>query len=404
MKRLSPTRFAHLLYAGAVVLLLSVPMLTHHWRSDPGVRASENREAAPPPGLPRNWPEALAWTTEVDAYVADHFGRRTAMVRAFNRARFQLFGETPSPQTVPGRHGRIFFSSHSAATPYSLIRFICGAGVTDADLDRATADLGNFLDIARQATATADVRLLVVPTAPTLYFDDLPSWLRDQCPPVNTMDRLLPRLPDGELRRRLFYPLPAMLAARARGEVIPLTNFHWEGLGAQTAAAAFAEEALGLPRRFTPPLRDVREPSDMAHMMPGIPTGNLVRLTDFAAAGIDYCQGAACFPELGSMAAVVYDLSRLRSPRGGDKKLLILSDSFGIGVAGWFAPYFGQVWHLSVSNLGRLSDEERRTLRQRIFDDYHPDEVLYLFHDGSVHYWPRMAAMGLWGAFSPPSE
>lgn len=100
----------------------------------------------------------------------------------------------------------------------------------------------------------------------------------------------------------------------------------------------------------------------------------------------------SCFSEWASIASVISDLSRVRSPQVGDKKLLILSDSFGKEIVGWFAPYFGSIWHFSVSNLARLSADEREIFRQHIFTEYKPDIVLYVFHDGSVHYWPQLVA------------
>jgi hypothetical protein len=389
MQRIGVVRFCHLLFVGACFGLLAVPLLTHNWRRDPGIASTENRQAAPPPSWPRSWHDLTSWPTQADAYLADHFGNRTAMVTAFNRIRYRLFGETPSEQTVFGLHGRLFLTSHIAANPYSLIGFICGLGVDDAMLDRVAADLDDFL---RQARSRApESYLMVVPTAPVLYFEDLPPWVQAQCSPPNTMDRLLPRL-SSELRSYLFYPLPAMLVAKSRGEVIPLTNFHWRGLGAEVAAASFAEGRLGLPSRITLPTIEQTLPSDIAFFIPGIPTNNVALDPDFSAAGVDYCTGAACFPDWSSIAAIINDVTRVRSPQSGDKKLLVLSDSFGKEMVGWFAPYFGSIWHFSVTYLSRLSTDDREAFRRHVFTEYRPDVVLYVFHDGSVNYWPHLFA------------
>jgi hypothetical protein len=388
MQRIGVVRFCHLLFVGVCFGLLAVPLLTHNWRRDPGIAATENREAAPPPSWPRSWHDVAAWPTQADAYLADHFGNRTTMVAAFNHIRYRLFGETPSEQTVFGLHGRLFLTSHVAASPYSLIGFICGLGVDDAMLDGVATDLDDFL---RQARSRApESYLMVVPTAPALYFEDLPRWVQAQCPHANTMERLLPRL-TRELRSRLIYPLPELLAAKSRGEVIPLTNFHWLGLGAEVAAKSFAEDRLGLPRRIVLPTINQTLPSDIAFLIPGIPTSNVAIDPDVHAAGVDFCSGAACFPEWGSIATIINELTRVRSPIGY-KKLLILSDSFGKEIVGWFAPYFGSVWHFSVTYLSRLSADQREAFRQHIFTEYRPDIVLYVFHDGSINYWPQLFA------------
>ena len=399
MPRISFLRLCHLLYVGAFCGLLAVPLLTHDWRRDPGVWDTEKRAAAPAPARPHAWPEVLAWPKQADAYLADHFGQRTAMVTAFNRTRWRLFGETPTEQTVFGGHGRLFLTTHYVERPYELIGDICGIGVTDAMLDQGAAELDAFL---QQALASSPASyLMVVPTAPTLYPRDLPPWLREQCPPANTpanapgntMDRLLPRLTP-LVRDRLLYPLPAMLAAAE--PAIPRTDFHWEGAGAGAAAASFAE-ALHLPRRIDLPTRAQTEPSDLAHIIPGIPADNIVRLPDFAAVGAEDCRWSGCYAAWGEAASVIFDMSRVTSPRAGDGKLLIISNSFGHGIAGWFAPWFGSVWHFSVTFLSRLSPAQLNDFRNHVFREYRPDVVLYVFNDGSVRTWPAVAARSLWG-------
>jgi hypothetical protein len=395
MARFRFARLCRLAHVAVFFALLALPALTHHWQTPPAVQESENRSPSPLPSRPESWRAAAAWPKQADHYLADHFGGRTAMVAAFNRARWRLFGQTPSEQTVFGRRGRLFLTSHSADRPYSLIAFVCGAGVDDAEIDRAVGDLAAFL---RQAeTFAANSYLMVVPTSPALYADDLPGWLRLPCPADNTMDRLMRRLPPGDLRDRLDYPLAALQKVRGRGEAIPLMSFHWLGAGAEAAAASFAEGRLGLPHRPGLPARDAVAPSDLRFFTPGIPTGNAVRLPDFAAAGVDWCAGAACFPELGEAAGIIGDESRALAPSAGGKKLLILSDSFGIGLAGWFAAYFGTVEHFSVSNMHLLSAGQRAAFRRHVFAEYRPDVVLYVFHDGSVHYWPKLAAEAVWG-------
>jgi hypothetical protein len=110
---------------------------------------------------------------------------------------------------------------------------------------------------------------------------------------------------------------------------------------------------------------------------------------------VRYCFGASCFPELGADADTIYDLSRLISPKATGGRLLILSDSFGAAIVPWFAPYFSLVTHYSLSNLDRLPIERRVTFLKNIFGFPSPDVVLYVFHDGSIHYWPELARRAL---------
>jgi hypothetical protein len=375
--------------------LLAVPMVTHEWVDDPGIWTTEQRHAAPLPALPDSWTALLDWPRREDAYLADHFGERTDMVLLYNRLRYGLFGETPTEQTVFGTSGRLFLTSHAAERPYELIGAICGAAVSDAALDRAIADLASF---QQQAAAwSPNSYFMIVPSAPSLYRSELPGWMQPQCPPTTAVDRLMQRrMPEG-LRDRLLYPKPAMLAAESGGELVPWDNFHWAGLGPEIAARVFAEDRLGLSPLFALPTRELATPSDIGHMIPGIPTGDSVLEPDFAAVGVEYCLGGDCFPDLGPIGAVLSDTSRIRSPQAGDKKLLLISDSFGQVAARWFVPYFGTIWHFSANNLRRLTPDQIAAFRGQAFTQYQPDVVLYLFHDGGALFWPAAAGQLLWG-------
>ena len=383
-------RLTDLMFVGAFFGLLALPAITHDWESDPGIEATEQRRAAPLPEIPDSWPALLAWPKQEDAYLADHFGGRTDMVLAFNQMRYALFGETPSEQTLFGRRGRLFLTSHSAERPYELIAAICGGGIDDAALDRTARELDLFRQQA--AAQVPDSYLMIVPSAPALYPGDLPKWARRQCPFETVVDRLVTRLPEGEARRRILYPRQAMLAAEGKGDMVPPTHFHWQGLGPATAMRDFAQDHLGLAPVLDMPLMAVTERSDIFQMVPGIPTEGTVQRPDPGAVGVEYCQGPSCFPELGPAAATIYDMSRLRSPQAGGRKLLILSDSFGAAIVPWAASYFGTVWHFSLNDVGRLPPAERDAFRRLVFTEYQPDTVLYLCHDGAAQYWPSQVA------------
>lgn len=81
------------------------------------------------------------------------------------------------------------------------------------------------------------------------------------------------------------------------------------------------------------------------------------------------------------------DISRFEDATSSAPRLLILSDSFGSGIAGYFAPYFSSVWHVSVSNVSRLSPAQLNKIGAAVYDDYAPDHILYVFHDFSIQYF-----------------
>lgn len=389
MGRPSALRLIQLGFLGIFFGVLVIPLIALDPDSEAVVWIIEHRHAAALPALPDSLASAEAWPAGFDAYLSDHFGGRPLLVRAFNGGRYRLFGEGASEQAVFGPTGRLYLTTNFADRPYSWIGQICGVGFDDASVDRGVSDLAAFG--RRALTPPTDRYTMIVPTAPVLYPRDMPDWLQRACSGTSLVDRLLARLPPSGLRDRPFYPLPELLAAERNDAVIPLTNFHWDGIGPETAVAAFAEKVLGMQPLLILPTRRVAKLSDIDGVIPGIATANAMTVPDYDAAGIDYCFGVPCFPELPE-AGVIRDLSRLDSPAPGGRKLLILSDSFGRNAVGWFAAYFHTVRHFSVSNLGRLSPAELADFRHFIYDDYQPDVVLYLFADGSALYWPAFVA------------
>jgi hypothetical protein len=92
----------------------------------------------------------------------------------------------------------------------------------------------------------------------------------------------------------------------------------------------------------------------------------------------------------------VDDYSRTVSPRAGSRRLLLISDSYGAFIAPWFGAYFGEVRHISSNNFARLSMAQLSRLHRRLFDDYRPDQLIFLYHDGAITDAPRRIAELLW--------
>jgi hypothetical protein len=337
------------------------------------------------------WPESWAALLEVprqtDAWLRDHFAFRSHLVQANTSLRFSLFHESPTRQTLFGHHDRLFLSAHDADRPYSLILEICGLGVSDAEIVQAAHGIDMLLRFAGP-----DALFVAVPTAPVLYAADLPAWLARQCDRTPTAARVTARMPTN-----VVYPIEALRAAMKDGTVIPRYNFHWSGRGARAAAAMVAEQALGLERAVDIPMVEQTAESDLAQMTPGLELRDSVVVPDNAAAGIDCCFARpSCLPDLGDITSVVDDYSRTVSPRAGSRRLLLISDSYGAFIAPWFGAYFGEVRHISSNNFARLSMAQLSRLHRRLFDDYRPDQLIFLYHDGAITDAPRRIAELLW--------
>lgn len=345
----------------------------------------EKRVLTKSPGWPHDFGELLALPGRLSRLADDRFGFRGELVWLNGWLRYRLFAEVESDQVLFGRHGRLFLTSHVRGQPFSLIDAVCGVGDEPATTRAMAGSVANRLrDAERLAPTSAYV---AIPTAPVLYPEDLPPWLMARCRSARpsapaVRDALASGWP--EFAGRLVYPLHAMLAAKAAGHAIPLTNFHWGAAAAKAVVEAVAEGSLGLVKRRDIGVRDVIAESDLAGFIPGITLRNSATVVDFATSGIQQCRGASCFPELASFAPALRESTHFRWESGHGPTLLLISDSFGVRAAEYFGEYFAEVIHLNVE-FGSMNAEEQRQFQDLLHERFKPDVVLYLYHDAALH-------------------
>jgi hypothetical protein len=390
--------------------LLLIPMVLHLTKVDASDATLENRQLAAIPAPIKDLNSALNWTAQMDVYLKDHFGLRQTMVAWNNQIRYFGLGESASPQLTVGKEYIFFFNSHEAAHPYRMLNFLCGKDVEPEVVDELAARVSGFLLQARQINPNTSIGF--VPTKPVLYTEYLPDWMQAECQQkAHTLPAFLQTIAQlnmtdarqAELLASIYYPWAAMQKLKSSVPLYPKEDFHWHGRGAQVFAQDIAESQWQLPalRHFNFYRETVS--SDMQRFMPGVELKPTIESPDYASAQITACLGPQCFPELVS-ATKLSDVSRYRLIPAGvnskvdkqiaGKKLLIISDSFGNGVAGYFSAYFDEVWHISINNSGQLSKQEMLDL-QASFESYAADKVLYLLHDysltcfsGTLNYCP----------------
>ncbi|MFZ6801782.1 hypothetical protein [Undibacterium sp. Di24W] len=405
--------FAQLVQRSFLLLwfgLLLMPALIHLTKIDVPDATLENRQLAAIPLPIKDLDSALNWTAQMDAYLKDHFGLRQTMIAWNNQIRYFGLGESASPQLTVGKEHMLFFNSHEAAYPNRMLNFLCGKDIRPEIINELATRVSGFLLKARQINPNTSIGF--VPTKPVLYTEYLPDWMQAECQQkTHTLPVFLQTIAqfnatDAQqtaLSASIYYPWTAMQKLKSSVQLYPKEDFHWHGRGAQVFAQDIAERQWQLPalRHFNFYRETVS--SDMQRFMPGVALKPTIESPDYANAQITACLGPQCFPELAS-AAKLSDVSRYRlipagvNPKGNNrisgKKLLLISDSFGNGVAGYFSAYFDEVWHISINNSGQLSSQEMLDL-QASFESYAPDKVLYLLHDysltcfsGKLHYCP----------------
>ena len=286
--------------------------------------SDENRTLAGPPPFPSSLSDALNYPAKLEPFLQDHFGFRSRLIALNNQMLYNLFGEFASPQVALGQRGRIFFTSHSAKSPYSLIRAICGIGVSDADAAEAARAVSELIDRFRGVVPS--VVFIAAPSATSVYPEELPQWLARQCADAElTIPRIAEKI-SAEDFGRFSFPIAIAKGANEGDPVIPYAGFHWGGTGVRRVIDSIATDSLGLTRRFEIPMVTKTEKSELSKFMPGVVFEERVKTPDWSAVGVNACLGGSCFPEIRPIADILADVSRYRSPPGGHGRVLMLSD------------------------------------------------------------------------------
>jgi hypothetical protein len=280
---------------------------------------------------------------------------------------YQVFDQVPPP-LVAGLHGRLFLGNHEGNPPGSLITGVCGSSVDQAGVDRAAGLLRPLLAAAR-ATGVP-IRLLVVPTAPRLYPEDLPPPYAAECEhAVPAADRLVAALADPAV----IYPASPMLAMKSQFEVVPLHHFHWAGEAPLRVAELVAAD-LGLPRVLDLALHDDVRRSDLDGYDRGMGAQSYIREPSLAPAGVAVCEGGRRCPAAPDPAIAMYT-------RPGPGRVLVVADSFGDEIGGDFTEFAGQVWLLRMNlALARPPD----ALADLAIRHFAPDAIVIVYHDASA--------------------
>ncbi|MGD1147432.1 MAG: hypothetical protein ABR961_05745 [Thermoanaerobaculaceae bacterium] len=208
--------------------LLVLPALDSALGVDRTTPPQEKRELAPRPGLPRSLRSIAELPKAFDAYLADHFGFRSLLIRLHSRVAVCWLGVPPSPnvEILVGRHGWLFFTGDESIT------YIEGRNpFSESDLEAWRRSLRQ----RNEWLARRGIRYLVVfaPGSPSIYPEHLPRWVRPS-PHGTRLDQLMgamqrcPEVPVLDLR-------PALLGIKKLAPAYSPTDTHWNMVGAWAA-------------------------------------------------------------------------------------------------------------------------------------------------------------------------
>lgn len=366
-----------------LAVLLAIPAFVGVF--DKNSLARENRSLALFPQEPVTLKQLFAYTGKLDLWINDHFGFRETLIQLNNSLRFVLFDQFPTTQVIWGRSGRLFLSAHDkSAVPYSAITRPCG--YSPSDLEAVSQQIERLI-LSFQASGV-DAKLMIVPSAPIVYPEDLPAWLEKRCAAVaSPIESVLGSIALMAFSRdQIYYPKADMFELKKTLPVFPKNWFHWGGDGPKAITTLSVNRLWGLSSELGKSL--VATPtstgSDIGYLFPGIELASEVLTANYEQSGVRACVGTPCFPELGEIANKLLDVTRYSNPAAPAGKLIILSDSFGKYAAGWYSRYFREVKHFSTNSLPQLGAEEKRQFRNLVLDEARDTHLLLLYHDGSV--------------------
>ncbi|MDQ7831298.1 MAG: hypothetical protein RDU30_06180 [Desulfovibrionaceae bacterium] len=225
-----------------------------------GVLAHENRTLAAVPALPLLVSDPAAYARGLRAAFADHFPLRETLIRAGNRLRLAVFGESPVPGVVLGRDGWLFYSLEHALDDHIHVM----------DMSEALQeDMTRILVQRRDRLAARGIAFYVVvcPDKHTVYPEYLPGYVHP-LRPRSRLDILGERLTAAGVA--LIDLRPDMARAKAVRRAYWKTDTHWNDWGAFVGAKRIVD---ALRQRFPaiPPLDE----ADYAVTEAVIPGGDL---------------------------------------------------------------------------------------------------------------------------------
>ncbi len=372
-----------------IILLFLMPVLGDKFiLPDPN---QENRNLAAKPVRPHSWESLLKYPGQFELWANDHVGLRDELIGLNNRIRYRLFHQFPTAQVLQGKNGRILLASHSNQMGnFSAIQDVCGYQFHD--LPALVKQLNLFGSTMRQQQL--DANLLIAPTAPVIYPEDIPDWLAIRCQGKSVpMEMALkdPELVDG---KKLFYPRTELLAAKAKYSIFPKTWFHWAGSGPRIAADLSMQRFWQSDLQSSPVLKTSMsiEASDIARLFPGLRLNSDVETVNFSASGIKACHGAICYPQLPGIAEKLWGIHRYRNAQAKLPRLVMITDSFGPGLGPWYARYYQDVIQIATNDFNRLSPTEMRHLKQFLFHSSGAQHLLFVYHDATIQSGQRLEA------------
>lgn len=361
-----------------VSLLLSTPLINHLTRSS-DTNNFENRALSKAPKFPNKLTEVKAYTTQVENFLDDHFGLRESIIKKANQIRFSLFNEVLSKQITIGKNEFLFFNSHSAENPNSLIKSVCGVNQPSHErLAEIKTWIKNVYTFFESTNIVFD--LAIIPTKSKVYPELLPNPAKQWC--RNNTKTWIDTMFSANSKHKPIYPLNDFLQWKNDFKVYLPNHFHWSGRTPYLVARKIMVENWGFSNLIDVDKIETDKPTDLKQHLNGLNLSSKADLFNYAELLVKDCKGINCIESLTRYYRNGNSF-HFKTKDSNSKTLLLISDSFGADISPHFAAGFENVHLININN---LTKEELNPFFNWVIKELSPTHLLFLFHDDGLNW------------------
>lgn len=298
---------------------------------------------------------------------------------------FHLFKDSPVPNIQIGKTGMLFLSAHESVSEPRSIENSCPASKDWPALsEKAEADWR--LIQSRFRMNGLDPYLLIFPSKKALYPEYLPrsvpARLRKRCEEIGRGASPIPRLASA-FPKHVLDAYPILHPHKNEPHFYPPENFHADGEAAMRGVEAAITRMMGEgeARLETEQFLVAESKSDLSHLLGFSLANQINQLVGFDPAAL---QTVPIYEEaVRNLLGEPVWARRYQSVEAPlDETVMLITNSFGIRAAPYFARHFSRVDAISTN---RLTEPEQHEafFKQLVFDGEY-DHVVFILHDESV--------------------
>lgn len=366
-----------------LAVLLSLPPLVGFSTDQTDRSRQEKRKLATLPAW-QGWRELPAFFDQLGLYTDDHLGFTLPVNRFYRKLLFYGFSDSPVDYVTVGESGAIFLNSHVPDMQNDIFSMLCLNGT---DLERVTA-VSRSLERIFAALESRHYRpsLGIAVSKPVLYPDLLPAGvpesLRQACLSYGEKSNV-PTLLSRTMReagKAVFYPYRQFYRHRNEKAFYPKGNYHWHG----ESAHLFARDFLGLlgiaPDTDFARGRALKE-VDTDIQAIGFKHPVMIWHYPYEQFGVTK-KGVAKMPHLKKYYQRAYDCALFETENPlSERRALVISNSFGAGVARHLAPGFRTLHQVNINS---LQEKEYPAFFGEYIDLVHPTDIIFIYHEYNI--------------------